>query len=592
LKGENPFARELRHIASLCVSDLNLKRSSSAGRRFGAQSPIILNAGRYWVSVQANMSSTNGQWGWTDRTVQANSPAVWQNPGGQFNSCLTWGVRTTCVGDAAAPDQMFRLVGAISGGTPTPAPTGTPSPAATATPTPTSTACRPTPGCISYEAESDNNTLEGSAIVLSCPTCSGGFKVGYVGSNDGTLQFNNVGAIASGNYTVTICYLNGDAVRYAYLSVNGGPGTPVSFPSTGSFHTVGSIQRTVTLNTGCNTLKFYNPIVGSWSPDFDSIRFNCPTCTESTPTPTPTPTATPASTPTPTPAVTTNPTTNVASFSATLNGSLNPRGATTTVYFEYGTTTSYGSTTAMQTQTGNAVRAITANISGLTANTTCHFRIVAHNGGGTSFGSDRTFTTLSATGAPVSITNPASLIASLSATLNGMVDPHGLSTTVHFEYGTTTNYGLSSSPQTKTGNTYQNVAAGISGLSASATYHFRIVATNSAGTTYGADQIFTTLSATGPPVVTTNPATNVASHSATLNSTVDPHGLSTSVHFQYGTSTSYGSNTASQNLSGNTYQNASANVTGLSGSTTYHFRIVATNSAGTTHGSDKTFTTP
>ena len=73
------------------------------------------------------------------------------------------------------------------------------------------------------------NTLQGSAIVLSCPTCSGGFKVGYVGSNDGTLQFNNVGAIASGNYTVTICYLNGDAVRYATLSVNGGPGTPSAF---------------------------------------------------------------------------------------------------------------------------------------------------------------------------------------------------------------------------------------------------------------------------------------------------------------------------------------------------------------------------
>ena len=160
----------------------------------------------------------------------------------------------------------------------------------TPTPTPTATAatCRPTPGCIPYEAESDVNTLQGSAIVLSCPTCSGGFKVSYVGSNDGTLQFNNVGAIASGNYTVTICYLNGDAVRYATLSVNGGPGTPLSFPSTGGFQTVGSIQITVTLNTGCNTLKFNNPIVGSWAPDFDRIQFNCPTCTVSTPSPSPT----------------------------------------------------------------------------------------------------------------------------------------------------------------------------------------------------------------------------------------------------------------------------------------------------------------
>jgi hypothetical protein len=163
------------------------------------------------------------------------------------------------------------------------------SPTPTPTPTATATCSRPTPGvCTSYEAESDDNTLEGSAFVLSCPTCSDGLKVGYVGSNDGTLQFNGVGVVATGNYTVTICYTNGDAVRYALLSVNGGQGIPLSFPSTGSFQTVGSIQTTITLNTGCNTLEFYNPIVGSWAPDFDRIQFNCPTCTVSTPSPSPT----------------------------------------------------------------------------------------------------------------------------------------------------------------------------------------------------------------------------------------------------------------------------------------------------------------
>jgi hypothetical protein len=215
-----------------------------------------------------------------------------------------------------------------------------------------------------------------------------------------------------------------------------------------------------------------------------------------TPTPTathtPTPTPTPTSTPTPTPVVTTNPAMNVASFSATLNGSLNPRGSTTTVYFQYGLTTSYGSTTPMQTQTGNTVRAISANISGLSASHVYHFRIVAHNNGGTSFGSDRTFTTLTATGPPVVTTNPATNVASFSATLNGTVDPHGLTTTVHFQYGTTTSYGSTTPSQTKTGNTYQNVSANISSLTASTTYHFRIVASNSAGTRMGRDRTFTT----------------------------------------------------------------------------------------------------
>jgi hypothetical protein len=136
------------------------------------------------------------------------------------------------------------------------------------------------------------------------------------------------------------------------------------------------------------------------------------------------------------------------------------------------------------------------------------------------------------------------------------------------------------------------VAATIGGLTASTTYHFRIVATNSAGTTYGADRTFTTLGPTGPPVVITNPATLVASFSATLNGSVDPHGLTTNVHFQYGTTTNYGHHTVNQTKTGNAYQNVAANISGLSASTTYHFRIVATNSAGTRSGGDRTFTTP
>jgi hypothetical protein len=281
----------------------------------------------------------------------------------------------------------------------------------------------------------------------------------------------------------------------------------------------------------------------------------------------------------------------IASFSATLNGSLDPHGLTTTVYFQYGTTTSYGSTSLSQIKNGNTYQSISANISGLTASTTYHFRIVATNSSGTRYGSDRTFTTLSATGAPVVTTSPATLIANFSATLNGSVDPHGLTTTVYFQYGTTTSYGLTSATQSKTGNTYQNVAANINSLTASTTYHFRIVASNSAGTTYGADRTFTTLSATGPPVTATNPATDILTNSATLNGSVNPHGLTTTVYFQYGTTTSYGHTSASQSKSGNAYQNVSANISGLLASTTYHFRIVGTNSSGTRYGTDKTFTT-
>jgi hypothetical protein len=85
--------------------------------------PVTLTSGTHWVSVQAHQPvDPNGQWGWTERTVQANSPAAWQNPGGGFGLCPTWDVRTTCLG-AGDPDQMFRLIGTIG---PPPTPTATP----------------------------------------------------------------------------------------------------------------------------------------------------------------------------------------------------------------------------------------------------------------------------------------------------------------------------------------------------------------------------------------------------------------------------------------------------------------------------------
>lgn len=94
------------------------------------------------------------------------------------------------------------------------------------------------------------------------------------------------------------------------------------------------------------------------------------------------------------------------------------------------------------------------------------------------------------------------------------------------------------------------------------------------------------------PAATTNPATNVANFSATLNGTVNPNELSTAVHFDYGTTTNYGSSTATQNYSGYTVQNVVANLSNLRAGATYHFRIVASNAAGTSYGTDRTFTTP
>ena len=137
--------------------------------------------------------------------------------------------------------------------------------------------------------------------------------------------------------------------------------------------------------------------------------------------------------------------------------------------------------------------ALSRSVAGLSAGTIYYYRVRAYNGNGTSGNSNVvSVTTLPPTGRPVVITNPATLIMSHSAQLNGAVDPHGLSTTWYFQYGRTTSYGSRTPNQTKTGNIYQNVAANIFGLSAGTTYHFRIVGTNTAGTRYGVDRTFTT----------------------------------------------------------------------------------------------------
>ncbi len=278
----------------------------------------------------------------------------------------------------------------------------------------------------------------------------------------------------------------------------------------------------------------------------------------------------------------------IGGTSATLNGTVNPDGSATDWWFEFGTSTAYGSkTTTTAAGSGTANVAVSKGLTALSAATTYHYRLVAKNSSGTTNGSDGIFTTASA---PVAVTGAASGVGPTGATVGGTVNPNGQPTNWYVEYGTTTGYGSkTATTDAGSGTSSKSVSAALTGLTAGKTYHFRLVATSDAGTTTGSDASFVTAE---PPAVTTSAASSVGSTSATLNGKVDPNGRSTTYLFEWGTTTSYGSKTSSSSAgSGTSAVTATKGISGLKPGTTYHFRIVATSDAGTTKGADQAFTT-
>jgi hypothetical protein len=297
-----------------------------------------------------------------------------------------------------------------------------------------------------------------------------------------------------------------------------------------------------------------------------------------------------AAAPQPPPTVQTLAASGVTTNFGIMNGTVNPNGAETHSYFEYGTTTAYANVGAVSDDGyGNSAIPLQYGIANAIPNTTYHYQIVAYNSGGTNYGGDVSFTT--ATIPPTVVTYAATSVTANTAVLNGNVNPNGgASTSAFFQYGTTTSYG-SITTQTGIGGTQQNFSASIASLAPSTTYHYRIGAANMGGASYGADDTFTTPAAQAPPTVTTlAPTTYQSGTTATLNASVNPKGAATTVYFQYGFTTSYGSTSAATGIgSGTTAQSVGVNVSGLQELTVYHCRAVAYNSGGTSYGADVSF---
>jgi phosphodiesterase/alkaline phosphatase D-like protein len=296
--------------------------------------------------------------------------------------------------------------------------------------------------------------------------------------------------------------------------------------------------------------------------------------------------------------VTTGAASAITRTAATLNGSLEPNGNDAHYYFEWGTDTGYGNSTPVPpgTDAGSGAGSVPASapVSGLAYKTTYHYRLVASNAEGTTYGEDKSFSTLDAV---IGLeTTAATGVTQSDATLNGKLDPDGMSTTYYFEWGPTDSYGNTTAapPGLDAGSAAgsKSVSAQITGLDSYQNYHYRLVGVNSLGTTYGEDETLTTLPPMLPSISGTA-ADEITDETAMISAQINPGFGETVYRVQYGRDTTYASrtNTGAALEPDNSSHPVSIELEGLNPGTTYHYRVVAINFTGVSHGPDQTFTT-
>lgn len=296
------------------------------------------------------------------------------------------------------------------------------------------------------------------------------------------------------------------------------------------------------------------------------------------------------------PTVTTIAASNILATGALACGTVNPNGATTAVYIDYGTTSTYGTRVfANQTSiSGSAVVNIDKMLSGLEKNTEYHFRVMAVNAGGTAYGDDMVFTTLLES-KPTVVTGDALEITKTSATISGLVNSNKNETTVEFNYGedNTCSQTAAATPASVSGTTEGNLSvnAVLTGLKSNTVYYYRLKGVNIIGESVGDVKSFRTLPS--KPIAVTQLAKNIGKSSADLSGVANANGVLTNALFEYGLTTDYGAevNATPSSISGNTNEPVVASIVGLASNTTYHFRLKASSADGVSYGEDFSFTT-
>ncbi len=227
--------------------------------------------------------------------------------------------------------------------------------------------------------------------------------------------------------------------------------------------------------------------------------------------------------------------------------------------------------------------------------------------------SDYEHFTIQVFGPPVSLpkltTEGADGISGTGAGVHGTINPKDMAVEdCHFEAVPASQFNLSQYSNVSPDEKYpcvpaaasipadsnpHAVSASLSGLDPATIYHYRLVATNAVGEAKGIDRTFTTAGAA--PLIREQSVEAIGTGDATLAAEVNPRGADTTYHVEYGTTNAYGQSTAESASFGfssdDSFRSVSVHIGGLQIGTAYHFRFVATNSAGSTEGTDTSFAT-
>ena len=176
---------------------------------------------------------------------------------------------------------------------------------------------------------------------------------------------------------------------------------------------------------------------------------------------------------------------------------------------------------------------------------------------------------------------PPSDVGQTTATLKAKVDPNGAATTYKFEYGTTDSYGLSTAEKSAgDGTSSVDVERPVTGLTSDTTYHVRIVATNAAGVTRGADRTFTTQSAGRAPGVSSRLRARRQAEQRDAARVARPARPGDDLLLRVGhVDPLRPPHAAGQTPRAAARARSARAITGLSPYTTYHYRLVATNAS-------------